>query len=134
MDQAGTQKPYSVNATPSAKRIELDCRSCGGRLSLDATPSEDISCPFCRQSALGSTTHYFKQEVAIPMKDSVLVGQDQWKVRYQKQKRWWMRRRFCEKKIEGLMDLLLTGNGRIVAVAVGMAVVGGVLAFVIGVS
>ncbi|MCH2060379.1 MAG: hypothetical protein MK183_07095 [Verrucomicrobiales bacterium] len=68
------------------------------------------------------------------MNDSVLVGHDQWKVRYQKQKRWWMRRRFCEKKIEGLMDLLLTGNGRIVAVAVGMAVVGGVLAFVIGVS
>ena len=77
---------------------------------------------------------YFKQEVEIAGNDSTLGSHDEWRARYQKQKRWWMRRRFCEKKIEELMDVLLTGNGRVLAVTLGMAVVGGVLAFVIGVS
>ena len=132
MDQVGIQKRYLPNRLTS-HRVELDCGFCGGRLSLNAVAEEKISCPFCREAAGGRPAALFKQEVSLAVPDLGL-GKDVWRDRYAKQKRWWMRRRFCEKKIEGLMDLLLTGNGRIVAVAVGMAVVGGVLAFVIGVS
>ena len=128
MDQVAVEKLYCSN------RVELDCPSCGGRVSLDAASSKKMSCPFCGSSGLERKAMYFKQEVAIAGNASALGSHDEWRARYQKQKRWWMRRRFCEKKIEELMDLLLTGNGRVLAVTLGMAVVGGVLAFVIGVS
>ena len=134
MNQAGIEKPYFSNRLSSSSRIELDCPSCGGRVSLDSASSKKMSCPFCGSSGLERKAMYFKQEVAIAGNDSTLGSHDEWRARYQKQKRWWMRRRFCEKKIEELMDLLLTGNGRVLAVTLGMAVVGGVLAFVIGIS
>lgn len=134
MDQVGMKKPYLSNRL-SAKRIELDCGFCGGRLSLDtAVDQEKISCPFCGASSDERPNALYKQEVALSTRDASLVESGVWRHRYEKQKRWWMRRRFCEKKLEGFIDVMLTGNGRLVAVALGMAVVGGVLAFVLGVS
>ena len=133
MNQPGIQKPYLPNRL-SAHRVELDCNFCGGRLSLNAAAEEKIPCPFCREAAGEGSVGFFKQEVAITIPDTGLNKSGVWQHRYEKQKRWWMRRRFCEKKLEGLIDVLLTGNGRFLAVAVGMAVVGGILAFVLGVA
>ena len=134
MDQLEIKKPYLSNRL-SAQRIELDCGFCGGRVSLNSSAEEEkLSCPFCRATSGERPAALFKQEVALAMPDPGLAESGAWRNRYEKQKRWWMRRRFCEKKLEGFIDVMLTGNGRLVAVAVGMAVVGGVLAFVLGVS
>ncbi len=133
MGQAGIKKPYLPNRL-SSYRVELDCNYCGGRLSINTVADEKPECPFCRESSVESRVGFFKQEVAIALPDGGVAQSNLWQHRYEKQKRWWMRRRYCEKKLEGVIDVVLTGNGRVFAVAVGMAVVGGVLAFVLGVS
>ena len=132
MTQAGIEKPYLSNTLP-AHRFELDCNFCGGRLSLDAPATEEeVPCPFCRDGVDGKSARFFKQEVAIAITDSWLAKNASWQHRYSKKKRWWMRRRYCEKKLEGLLDFVFTGNGRLFAAVLGMAVVGGVLALVLG--
>ena len=133
MNQAGIKKPYLPNGL-SAHRVELDCNFCGGRLSINAAAEEKIECPFCRKAPGESPVGFFKQKVAISMPNGGLAKSGVWQHRYEKQKRWWMRRRFCEKKLEGLIDTVLTGNARFFAVGVGMAIVGGILAFVLGVA
>ena len=134
MNQAGIQKLYLPN-TLSAHRVEFDCNFCGGKLSLDAPASDEKTpCPFCRETADGSTARFFKQEVSIAIPDSRPANNAPWQHRYTKQKRWWMRRRFCEKKLESLLNFLFAGNGRVFALLAGMAVAGGVLAFVLGVG
>jgi hypothetical protein len=138
MTQAGMQKLYLSN-TLSAQRFELDCNFCGGRLSLNMpTTEQEAPCPFCRDGVDGQSSRFFKQEVAIampePAPESARAKTTIWQHRYTKQKRWWMRRRYCEKKLEDLLDFVFAGNGRLVAAVLGMAVVGGVLAFVLGVA
>ncbi len=131
MNQAGIKKPYLPNRL-SAYRVELDCNFCGGRLSINAEAEEKPECPFCRGSSGERSVGLFKQKVAIALPDGGLTQSNLWQHRYEKQKRWWMRRRYCEKKLEGFINVFLRGNGRVLAVAVGMVVVGGVLAFVLG--
>lgn len=134
MTQAGIQKPYLSNTLP-AHRFELDCNFCGGRLSLNASAAEqEVPCPFCRNGVDDQPARFFKQEVTLAMPEPARVKNTIWQHRYTKQKRWWMRRRYCEKKLEDLLAFVLAGNGRIFAVGLGMAVVGGVLAFMLGVA
>ena len=134
MNQAGIQKPYLPNKL-ATHRVEFDCNFCGGKLSLDSPATDEKTpCPFCRETDGGSPARVFKQEVSIAVSHSRSEKNDPWRHRYAKQKRWWMRRRYCEKKLEGLLDFLFAGNGRALALLAGMAVVGGVLAFVLGVG
>ncbi len=127
----------------TGQRVEFECNSCGGRLSVEEERlGSRGSCPFCgtavvarhgevrlnaRLGAGAPSSGFRASRVIVPAGD--FAADDSWKLKYARQKKSWMRRRSLEKKIERAAEWLVVRRGRLIGFLVFTTIVGGLVAF-----
>ena len=113
----------------SGQRVEFECNTCGGRLSVEAQRlGSRGACPFCgtavvarhgavrlnAQIGAGAVSSEFRANgVIVPTGE--IAADDSWKLKYARQKKSWMRRRALEKKVERAAEWLVLRRGRLIS-------------------
>lgn len=120
-------------------RFEIECRQCGGKLSINIGEDEERhNCPFCdeaKSNDILTNSNSYKLKVesqAMRFPYSLKRKEQTWHDRHIRDKRSWMRRKKVQRTFDRSFDFLLNRFSRVFVLGLAGVLGIGVILFALG--